>query len=236
MIELYGISSPNVMKVVILLEEGGLPFRMHSVNIWAQEQFSDEFKALNPNCKVPVLVDPDGPDGRAITLFESGAILIYLAEKLGRFIPEHARDRLIMFQWLMFQMASVGPMFGQATHFRRVGPPGSEYSLSRYVTEVHRLVDVLETRLSEAPFLGGAEYSIADMATYPWISMYHEPNGIDLDELPGVRRWIENIESRPAVARVLEYWTKLQAEDVQRKKKSRSDDLDRLFGRGQYAR
>lgn len=236
MIEVYSLSSPNVMKVLILLEEGELPFRLHPINIWAQDQFSDAFKALNPNCKVPVIVDPDGPDGRAVTLSESGAILIYLAEKLGRFIPKDALDRLTMLQWLMFQMASVGPMFGQATHFRRAGPPGSEYSLSRYVTEVHRIVDVLETRLCEVPYLSGTEYSIADIATYPWISLYHKPNGIDLNKLPSVRRWLDSIESRPALVRVLEYWTRLREEDVQRKKSSDSDGLDRLFGRGRYAR
>lgn len=235
-IDLYGLSSPNVMKVVILLEEAGLPFRLLPIDIWAGDQFSDDFKALNPNSKAPVIVDPDGPDGAPFTVFESGAILVYLAEKVGRFIPAGPAARYAMLQWLMLQMASIGPMYGQATHFRRSGPPGSEYSLARYTTEARRLADVLEVRLSQAAYLAGDDYSIADMATYPWIALYHEPNGIDLNTLPALKRWSEAIAARPAVAHVHSLWAEWAQNDQTRRGKASSDGFDRLFGRGKYAR
>lgn len=235
-IDLYGLSSPNVMKVVLLLEEAALPYRMVPINIWTGDQFSAEFRALNPNSKAPVLVDPDGPGGKAITVFESGAILLYLAEKVGRFIPADPFERYATLQWLMLQMGSIGPMFGQATHFRRSGPPGSEYSLARYTTEARRLADVLETRLAESAFLGGGSYSVADMATYPWISLYHEPNGIDLGGLPSLSRWKEAIDARPATRRVLEVWAQWSGNDQAKRGVAEPDGFDRLFGRGKYSR
>lgn len=236
MIDLYGLSSPNVMKVVILLEEVGLGWRLHPINIWAHDQFTDAFRALNPNCKAPVIVDPEGPGGEPITVFESGAILIYLAEKTGRFMPTAPRERYAALQWLMLQMASIGPMFGQSTHFRRSAPPGNEYSLSRYVTEVHRLVGVLQARLEQAPFLAGSEYSVADMAAYPWVSRYHADNGVDLADYPAVGRWLETIGARPAVAAVDAMWGDLTDRDLQKRGRADDDGMDHLFGRGRYAR
>lgn len=235
-IDLYGLSSPNVMKVVLLLEEAGLPYRLLPINIWTGEQFSPEFRAMNPNSKAPVIVDPDGPGGQPFTVFESGAILLYLAEKVQRFIPADPAGRYATLQWLMLQMGSIGPMFGQATHFRRSGPPGSEYSLARYTTEARRLADVLETRLTESAFLGGDSYSVADMATYPWISMYHEPNGIDLEALPSLRRWKEAIDDRPVTRRVLEIWAGWSGNDQAKRARAEPDGFDRLFGRGRYSR
>jgi len=234
--DLYGLTSPNVMKVVLLLEEAELPYRMLPINIWTGDQFTPEFRAMNPNSKVPVLIDPGGPEGGPITVFESGAILIYLAEKIGRFMPASPAERYATLQWLMLQMGSIGPMFGQATHFRRSGPPGSEYPLARYTTEAHRLADVLETRLGQSAYLGGESYSIADMATFPWIRNYHEPNGIELAALPSVSRWLDAIETRPATGRVIRKWDEWSAQDMARRADADDDGFDRLFGRGRYSR
>ena len=236
MIDLYGLSSPNVMKIVIMLEECDVPFRFIPVNIWTGEQFADRFRALNPNSKTPVVVDPDGPEGRPVTIFESGAILIYLAEKFERFMPTEPEARYAALQWLMVQMAGIGPNFGQATHFRRFGPQDQPYALARFVTEVKRLCDVLETRLSEADYLGGSDYSVADMATWPWISMYHEVNGVDLDALPALRRWTTAIRERPAVARVEEQWESFTSQDMAKREAATPEGFDRLLGRGRYSR
>ena len=240
MIELYSISSPNVMKVVIALEELGLDYGLRPIDIWAGDQFTDSFKAVNPNSKVPVIVDPEGPGGQPITVIESGAILIYLAEKLGRFLPADARGRCEVMQWLMLQMGSIGPMVGQATHFRRSAPEGTGYSLDRYVSEVHRLCDVLEVRLGAQPegarWLGGGAYSIADMATYPWIALYYEANGVRMDDLPALKGWMETISARPAVARVRAAWSGMSASDMAKRGLADDDGFDRLFGRGRYSR
>lgn len=236
MIDLYGISSPNVLKVLIMLEEVGLNYGLHRIDIWAADQFTNEFKALNPNSKVPVIVDHDGVDGEPVTVFESGAILFYLAEKAGAFLPKEPRARYATMQWLMLQMGSIGPMFGQATHFRISAPAGQDYALSRYTTEVHRLFDVLEVRLSEARYLGGEEYTIADMAVWPWAAMYHEQNDVKLTELPGVKHWIDDIAARPALIRAHQDWPALMAYANERRASADPDKRDQLHGRGRYAR
>lgn len=236
MIELYGMSSPNVLKVMLMLEELELAYALHHVDIWAQEQFLPEFRAMNPNCKVPVLVDADGPGDEPITVFESGAILMYLAERHGRFLPAGLRARSEVTQWLMLQMASIGPMFGQANHFRRSAPPGNDYAISRYVTEVKRLYDVLDTRLSASEWLGGKDLSIADLATWPWARFYVKPNGIDLSRHPSVARWIEAVSVRPATQRAMTAWSGLMEHGTERRANAEPDAVDRLFGRGRHAR
>lgn len=236
MIDLYGMASPNVLKVLLILEELELPYRMHRIDIWSGDQYTPEFKAMNPNSKVPVIVDPDGPEGQPVTVFESGAILLYFAEKHGRFLPTEPRARIATLQWLMLQMGSIGPMFGQANHFRLSAPAGNKYGLSRYMTEVKRLCDVLEVRLSESPYLGGGEYGVADMAAWPWIAYYTKANGVDIDSVPAVKRWADKIKERPATARARADWKEFQTYWMERRVAADEDQVDRLFGRGQYAR
>ena len=197
MIDLYTWGTPNGRKVSIMLEECALPYRVHAVDITKGDQSKPDFVAINPNSKIPAIIDSDGPDGQALTLFESGAILIYLAEKTGRFLPSDARGRATVLQWLMFQMGGIGPMFGQTHHFRRFAPEQIPYAIDRYSNETRRLYGVLDKRLSEAEFLAG-DYSIADIATYPWVSR-HEWQGVDLAGLPNVARWAKTIAARPAV-------------------------------------
>ncbi|MEW5862847.1 MAG: glutathione S-transferase N-terminal domain-containing protein [Pseudomonadota bacterium] len=199
MIDLYTWGTPNGRKVSIMLEECGLAYRVHKVDIGKGEQFREEFVAINPNSKIPAIVDYDGPDGRAMKLFESGAILVYLAGKTGRFLPPTVRGKYEALQWLMFQMGGIGPMFGQAHHFLRAAPEPVPYAIERYTKETRRLYGVLERRLAHAPFLAG-EYSIADIATFPWVAR-HEWHKVDLAEFPSVKRWFDTIRRRPAVAR-----------------------------------
>ncbi|MCX7960518.1 MAG: glutathione S-transferase N-terminal domain-containing protein [Burkholderiales bacterium] len=199
MIDLYTWSTPNGRKVSIMLEECGLAYRVHRIDLGRGEQFRDAFLAINPNGRIPAIVDPDGPDGRPIALFESGAILVYLAGKTGRFLPPTVRGKYEALQWLMFQMSGVGPMFGQAHHFLRAAPEPVPYAIERYTKETRRLYGVLERRLSAAPFLAG-EYSIADIATFPWVAR-HDWHKVDLAEFPSVKRWFDTIARRPAVAR-----------------------------------
>jgi len=199
MIELYTWSTPNGRKVSIMLEECGLPYNVHKVDIGKGEQFTPEFVALNPNGKIPAIVDPDGPDGKPISLFESGAILVYLAGKTGRFLPDSVRGKYEALQWLMFQMGGVGPMFGQAHHFLRAAKEQVPYGIERYTKETRRLYGVLDKRLAEAAFLA-AEYSIADIATYPWVAR-HEWHQVDLAAFPNVKRWFDTIARRPGVVR-----------------------------------
>ncbi len=197
MIDLYTWSTPNGRKVSVMLEECGLPYRVHTVNIGKDEQFKPEFLAINPNNRIPAIVDPNGPDGKPLPLFESGAILIYLAEKTGSFYPQ--KNKYIVLQWLMFQMGGVGPMFGQAHHFMRAKKDEIPYGTERYGNEAKRLYGVLNKRLSEAAYLA-EEYSIADIATYPWVAR-HEWHRVDLAAFPAVKRWYDTIGARPAVVR-----------------------------------
>lgn len=199
MIDLYYWPTPNGHKVTILLEELCLPYEVKSVNILKGEQFEPEFLAISPNNRQPAIVDHDGPDGRRVALFESGAILLYLAEKAGRLWPEDPVERHTMIQWLMFQMANVGPMFGQCGHFKGYAPEPVPYAIERYTNETLRLYGVMDKRLAEVTYLAG-KYSLADIATWPWVRVrwLHE---IDLDRFPNVKRWYETIEARPAVQR-----------------------------------
>ena len=199
MIDLYTWSTPNGRKVSIMLEECALPYRVHPINIGMGEQFTPEFLALNPNNRIPAIVDSEGPDGKPLPLFESGAILIYLAEKTGKLMPRDPRTRLICLQWLMFQMGGVGPMFGQAHHFIRNAKEQVPYGIKRYTDETRRLYGVLQKRLSDAEYLAD-EYSIADIATFPWVARF-EWHKVDLNDFPAVKRWFDVIAARPAVAK-----------------------------------
>jgi GST-like protein len=182
-----------------MLEEVGLPYATHAVNIGAGEQFEPDFLAISPNNKIPAIVDPDGPGGEPISVFESGAILIYLAEKTGKFLPEHPRARITVLQWLMFQMGGVGPMFGQANHFIRFAKEDIPYGKKRYRDEAMRLLGVMDRRLAEREFLAD-DYSIADIATWPWV-MRAEWYDTDWSQFPNTKRWYDTIGERPAVQR-----------------------------------
>jgi len=203
MITLYTWGTPNGRKISIALEELQLAYEVRPVDIQRDEQFAPEFAALTPNNKIPVVVDSEGPDGQPITLIESGAILLYLAGKSGKLLPKNLRDRLSAMEWLMFQMSSVGPMLGQAHHFLRFAPEVISYAIERYSREAARIYTVLDKRLAVAEWLAGDEYSIADIATFPWLS-YHDWQGIDLKRYPNVNRWFETMQSRPAVRRGME--------------------------------
>ncbi|HEV8094303.1 MAG TPA: glutathione binding-like protein [Burkholderiales bacterium] len=199
MIDLYTWSTPNGRKVSVMLEECGLAYRTHKVDIGKGEQFREEFVEISPNSKIPAILDYDGPNGKALKLFESGAILLYLAGKCGRFLPAGTRGKYKALQWLMFQMGGVGPMFGQAHHFLRAAKEPVPYAIERYTKETRRLYAVLNRRLAHAAFLA-EEYSIADIATFPWVAR-HEWHKVDLAEFPHVKRWFDTISARAAVAR-----------------------------------
>ena len=199
-IDLYTWSTPNGRKVSVMLEECGLPYTVHKIDISKNDQFEPEFIAINPNSKIPAIVDPDGPKGKKLALFESGAILIYLADKTGKFLTKDAADRYVVLQWLMFQMGGVGPMFGQAHHFMRAAKEQIPYGIERYHNEAKRLYGVMNKRLGEAKFLAGGDYSIADIATYPWVAR-HEWHRVALEDFPNVKRWYDAIGARPAVGR-----------------------------------
>ena len=199
MITLYTWGTPNGRKVSIMLEECRLPYRVHSIDITKGEQMHADFVAVSPNSKIPAIVDPDGPDGAPITLFESGAILLYLAAKTGKFLPASDRGKYAALQWLMFQMGGVGPMFGQTHHFLRAAPEPIPYAIKRYSAETARLYGVLDKHLATAAYLAD-EYSIADIATYPWVAR-HEWHQVDLADYPNVARWFAAVGARPAVGR-----------------------------------
>ena len=199
MIDLYTWTTPNGRKVSIMLEELALPYRVHPVNIGQGEQFKPEYVKINPNSKIPSIVDPEGPDGGPITMMESGAILIYLAGKTGKLLPGSVRDRYVALQWLMFQMGGVGPIFGQVHHFLRSAKEQVPYAIERYTKETRRLYGVLNERLKDREFLADG-YSVADIATYPWVARY-EWHKTDLNDFPHVKRWFDAISARPAVKR-----------------------------------
>ncbi|WP_175872605.1 glutathione binding-like protein [Burkholderia sp. BCC0397] len=229
MIDVYSWATPNGHKVHIMLEETGLAYRAHPVDIGAGDQFEPEFLKISPNNKIPAIVDPDGPGGQPISLFESGAILIYLAEKTGKFLPTDPAARYTTLEWLMFQMGGVGPMLGQAHHFRLYAPEKIEYAVNRYTNEAKRLYNVMEKRLGESEYLAGDTYTIADIATFPWTRSWQN-QGIVLDALPNVKRWHEGIAARPAVQRGVEVLASMR--------KPLQDDKARevLFGATQYAK
>ena len=226
-IQLYSWATPNGVKVSILLEELGLPYQAHPINIGAGDQFTPEFLKISPNNKIPAIVDPDGPGGTPYSVFESGAILLYLAHKTGRFWPEDPRALFDMMQWLMFQMGGVGPMLGQAHHFRQYAPEQIEYAVNRYTNEAGRLYGVMDKRLGASRFLAGDDYSLADIATFPWTRSI-ERQGHTLDEFPNVKRWFAEIDARPAVKKGVTVLTEFRKEGFDAKAR------DLLFGKGQY--
>ena len=229
MIDLYTWPTPNGHKIHIMLEETGLPYTAHAVDIGAGDQFAPDFLKISPNNKIPAIVDRDGPDGRPYSMFESGAILMYLAEKTGKLMPAETRARYDVVQWLMFQMGHVGPMLGQAHHFRAYAPEPIPYAIDRYTNEAGRLYGVIDRRLQGRDWLAG-DYSIADIATFPWLRSY-ERQGQRLEDFPDLKRWFETIAARPAVQRGL----KVLAE------RSRPGPIDArarevMFGAEQYRR
>jgi GST-like protein len=229
MIEVYSWPTPNGHKVHVMFEECGLPYRVHAVDIGAGDQFRPEFLAISPNNKVPAIVDPDGPDGRPISLFESGAILLYLAGKTGQFLPASTHDKYEVLQWLMFQMASVGPMLGQTHHFRIYAPTKIDYAIDRYTNEARRLYGVLDKRLARSKYVGGKTYSIADIAVFPWLRSWQK-QGIDWADFPHLKGWFDEIAARPAVVRGLAV--------LANARRPLTDDRARevLFGATQYER
>lgn len=241
MIEVYGMSSPNVLKVTIMLEECELAYRTRHVNVFAGQQFDPKFLSMSPNNKVPVLIDEDGPEGGPFTVFESGAILLYLAAKSGRLLPVAPRLRSSVEQWLMLQIASVGPMLGQCVHFLKHAPPGCDYSRERYTSEVKRIFNVLETRLETAAFLGGSGYSVADVATFPWIRIatklfpWLAEAAPPLGTYPALHAWFDTIATRPQVERGIAAGERFLADDVQAFKSADEAAFDRFFGRGRFA-
>jgi len=234
MITLYGMGSPNVVKIYIALEELGLAYTVRPVDVFAGAQFDPQFLQLNPFAKVPVITDPDGPGGKPINVFESGAILLYLAEKSGKLLPAEPAARCEAIQWMMVQMTNVGPMCGQLVHFKRFAPAGSDYAVSRYNTQVHRLFEAYDQRLAAKPWVGGADYGIADIAAFPWLRIGTMLIGDAASRFSNMQRWVGTIGSRPAVQRALAAVDKVRTETTQFDKASPAN-LDRLFGRGEFA-
>jgi GST-like protein len=230
MIDVYTWPTPNGHKVHIMLEECRLPYAVHAVDIGAGDQFKPEFLAISPNNKIPAIVDSDGPDGKPISLFESGAILVYLAGKTGRFLPRSVRGRYRVLEWLMWQMGGFGPMLGQAHHFRAYAPERIEYAYNRYTNEAKRLYGVLDRQLGKTgAYVAGREYTIADIAIFPW-SRSHERQGVDLADFPNVKRWFDTLAARPAVQRGV-------AVLAERRKPLIDEQARRnLFGDAQYER
>jgi GST-like protein len=229
MIEVYSWATPNGHKVHIMLEECGLAYRTIPVDIGTGDQFKPEFLAISPNNKIPAIIDPEGPDGAPISLFESGAILLYLAGKTGKLLPESTRGKYEVLQWLMFQMGSVGPMLGQAHHFRIYAPEKLPYAVDRYTNEARRIYNVMNKRLANSRYIGGKDYSIADIAIFPWLRSWKN-QGISWNDHPHLKGWFDEIAKRPAVMRGVEV--------LADKRRSITDDTARdvLFGQRQYAR
>ena len=226
MIELYSWATPNGHKVHIMLEECGLPYRVHPVDIGAGDQFAADFLAISPNNKIPAITDPNGPDGKPISLFESGAILLYLAGKTGRLLPADTAGKYEVLQWLMFQMGGVGPMLGQAHHFRIYAPEKIAYAVERYTNEAKRLYQVMNKRLAKSKYIGGPTYSIADIAIYPWLRSWKN-QGIDWSDYPHLKGWFDEIGARPAVQRGVEVLA------AQRKPITGDKEREILFGQSQ---
>ncbi len=229
MIEVYSWATPNGHKVHIMLEECGLAYRTIPVDISQGQQFDPAFLAISPNNKIPAIKDSDGPDGQPIALMESGAILMYLAAKTGRFMPEDTRARYDMLQWLMFQMGGVGPMLGQAHHFRIYAPQKIDYAVQRYSNEAKRLYGVMDKRLANSRYIAGSAYSIADIAIFPWLRSWKN-QGIDWNDYPHLKGWFDEVAARPAVQRGVQVLADLRAPQM--------DDKAReiLFGEQQYKR
>jgi GST-like protein len=228
-IELYTWPTPNGHKIHIMLEELGLDYNVHPINIGAGDQFEPEFLKISPNNKMPAIVDPEGPDGKPLSLFESGAILIYLAEKHGKFLPKSGAGRYTTIQWLMWQMGGLGPMLGQAHHFLQYAPEKIDYAMQRYSNEAKRLYNVLDKRLGESRYLAGDDYSIADIAAWPW-TRFPDRQGVERGDYPNFVRWFDEIAERPAVKKGIEV--------LKDDRPASFDDKARemLFGASQYQR
>ena len=229
MIDVFSWPTPNGHKVHIMVEECGLPYKAIPIDIGKGDQFKPEFLAISPNNKIPAITDPQGPDGKPVSLFESGAILVYLAGKTGRLLGRTDRQRYEVLQWVMFQMGGVGPMLGQNHHFRQYAPEKLPYAIDRYTNEAKRLYGVIDRRLAASSWLGGDEYSIADIATWPWLRNWKN-QGIELADYPHLSKWFHAIEERPAVQRGVKVLADLR--------KPITDDKARdiLFGSTQYQR
>jgi len=229
MIDVYSTATPNGHKIHIMLEECGLPYKLHHIDIGAGDQFKPEFLTISPNNKIPAIVDSEGPDGQPFSMFESGAILVYLASKTGKFLGHTDRDKFTTLQWLMFQMGGVGPMLGQAHHFRLYAPEKIEYGINRYTNEAKRLYGVLDKQLSKTAYLAGDEYTIADIATFPW-TRSAKNQGIDWADYPHAKHWFDAISERPAVQRGVKMLTDVRKPVMD----DRSKEI--LFGATQYAK
>ena len=227
-IDLFYWPTPNGWKISIALEELGLPYTVRPVNIGAGDQFQPDFLKFSPNNKMPAIIDPEGPEGRPISIFESGAILIYLAEKTGQLMPADPRGRYAVLEWLMFQMGGIGPMLGQAHHFRQYAPEKIQYAIDRYTNEAGRLYNVLDKRLSETEWVAGDGYSIADIAIFPWI-VPHERQGQSFDDRPHLKRWYHAMKARAAVSRGLDVGKELRSGSATDPKAFQT-----LFGATQY--
>ena len=231
MIDVYSWATPNGHKVHIMLEECGYrlgrDWRAIPVNIGTGDQFKPEFLKISPNNKIPALVDPNGPDGQPISVFESGAILVYLASKTGKFLPKSDRAKFEVLQWVMFQMGGVGPMLGQNHHFRLYAPEKLEYAINRYTLEAKRIYGVIDRRLAVSKYLGSSQYSIADMATFPWLRNWQN-QGVNMDDYPHLKKWFDAIAARPAVQRGVQVLTEL------RKPITDNQAREVLFGQTQY--
>ena len=230
MIDLYALTSPNVQKIFIMLEECEMPYNTKIVDVWKGDQFSPEFTKINPLQKVPAIVDSEGPGGKPVTVIESGAILMYLAQKAQKFLPNDPLKHLECFQWLIVQVANVGPMSGQLVHFSKFAPAGQDYANARYRTQVNKLYDLYEQRLATQPYVAGDEYTIADIAAFPWLRNIGLL-AIDLAKRPHVKAWADKIEARDGVKRAMAKVGQIKsirdtANDVQK---------DRFFARGKYA-
>lgn len=228
-IQVHTWATPNGHKVHIMLEECGLPYEVHAVDIGAGDQFKPEFLKISPNNRIPAIVDPDGPDGQPISVFESGAILLYLAGKAGKFLPKDTRGKYKVLEWLMWQMGGFGPMLGQAHHFRLYAPEKIEYGINRYTNEAKRLYGVLDKQLSKNAYVGGKEYSIADIAIYPWARSAAN-QGIDWADYPHAKKWFDIVDARPAVQRGV----KVLAD--RRKPITGDKEREILFGKEQLVR
>jgi GST-like protein len=229
MIDVYSWPTPNGHKIHIMLEECGLNYRAFPIDIAVGDQFKPEFLAISPNNKIPAIVDADGPDGKPIALFESGAILVYLAGKTGRFLGQTDREKYQTLQWLMFQVGGFGPMLGQAHHFRIYAPEKIDYAYNRYTNEANRLYNVLEKQLAHQTYLTGEHYTIADIACFAW-SRSAANQGINWEDYPNAKRWFNLINARPAVQKAVTV--------LANHRKPLTDDKakDILFGKTQYAK
>jgi GST-like protein len=228
-IDVYSWATPNGHKVHIMLEECRLPYVAHPIDIGKGEQFGADFLKISPNNKIPAITDPQGPGGKPISLFESGAILVYLAGKTGKFMPSGDRAKYDVLQWLMFQMGGVGPMLGQAHHFRLYAPEKLAYAIDRYSNEAKRIYGVIDKQLSQNKFIAGKQYSIADIAIFPWLNSW-EKQGITLMDYPHLQAWLRTVAARPAVQRGIKVLAEL------RKPLTGDQEREVLFGTKQYAK